>query len=169
MAEANGIDVGRRVRALREQRGLTQGQVAEYAKVGRGWLSLLEIGRIDEPGFDKLNKIARVLGVSVDYLHTGRTSSTAPGRVDVAVPVERAGEMSDLAEMPPSLVRRVVAFAKELRSEAREFLYEPVIPEETGPEQQAHQRNHPEDDQRPPTQPRPRRQRRTAPGADHGI
>lgn len=60
--------IGALVKRLREQRGLTQGQLATYAKVGRSWLSHLETERFERPEREKLERIASVLRVPAETL-----------------------------------------------------------------------------------------------------
>jgi transcriptional regulator with XRE-family HTH domain len=56
-----------RIKALREQRGLTQHQLAEKAGIGRSYLARLETARQD-PTLSTLEKIAKALGVKVAEL-----------------------------------------------------------------------------------------------------
>lgn len=63
-----GMTLGQLVRHLRDQRGLTQGQLAIYAKVERSWLSVVEIDRVKQPGRDRLERLARVLDVPAETL-----------------------------------------------------------------------------------------------------
>lgn len=72
MKRSPGAEIGLRVERLRTENGFTQGQVATYAKVDRTWVSKLERGEIDDPGADKLMRVAQVFGVSLEYLITGR-------------------------------------------------------------------------------------------------
>ena len=55
--------VGALVRRLRDRRGLSQGQLASYAKVTRSWLSLLETDQIKRPDREMLERVASVLDV----------------------------------------------------------------------------------------------------------
>lgn len=60
--------VGRRVRALREARGLSQAALARAAGVERTWLIHLEQGKIRQPSVEKALALARALGVPVEAL-----------------------------------------------------------------------------------------------------
>src|SRR5690242_18058730 len=71
MVQLMASPVGNRIRELRKQRGLTQGQIAAFAGVTRGWLSLVESGDTPNPGGERLDRVARILGVSSRYLLTG--------------------------------------------------------------------------------------------------
>jgi putative transcriptional regulator len=57
-----------RLRALREAKGLSQGQLEE--KIGReaNYITRVETGRIDSPPLDVIAAIARELGVSMSDL-----------------------------------------------------------------------------------------------------
>jgi len=56
-----------RVKALREERGLTQGKLAKQAGVSLGYLARLEIGMHD-PSLSTLAKLAKALKVTVGEL-----------------------------------------------------------------------------------------------------
>lgn len=56
-----------RLRDARLQAGLTQNEVSEALVLGIGQLSKYENGQV-VPGLDLLQKLARMYGVSIDYL-----------------------------------------------------------------------------------------------------
>jgi transcriptional regulator with XRE-family HTH domain len=60
--------LGHRIKELRGQQGLTQGQVAEYSGLTRSYISLLEIGQISHPSAEKLIRLARALHVNPETL-----------------------------------------------------------------------------------------------------
>jgi transcriptional regulator with XRE-family HTH domain len=53
--------IGPAIKRLRETRDMTQGQLAEYAHVGRPWLSRVETGSIQRPSAMLLIRLARAL------------------------------------------------------------------------------------------------------------
>ena len=59
--------LAKRIKALREQRGLTQEALAAKAGVSRGYLARLEIGRHD-PTVGTVEKLAKALRVKVTDL-----------------------------------------------------------------------------------------------------
>ena len=59
-------NLGNRIRAERQSRGITQEKLAEKADISLNFMSLIENGR--NMSVDTLVKIAQALGVSVDYL-----------------------------------------------------------------------------------------------------
>jgi len=61
------VTLGQRIRFLREERKLTQIQLAEAVEVTRSTLSLYEIGK-RTPDLATLCRIARFFPVSLDYL-----------------------------------------------------------------------------------------------------
>lgn len=65
-----------RLRDLREDRDLTQGDIAKHLQVHQTTYSDYELGRLDVP-VAALHKLADYYGVSVDYL-LGRTDVAAP-------------------------------------------------------------------------------------------
>jgi transcriptional regulator with XRE-family HTH domain len=58
---------GQRLKALRQQAGLTQEQLAEAAYISVDFLSLVERG-INAPSFENLERLAKVLGIPVREL-----------------------------------------------------------------------------------------------------
>ena len=70
MAKTDWARVGRRVRRLRKQRGLTQAAVAGR-RISTPGLSMIEAGK-RRPSPDVLSHLAHRLGTTEDYLLTGR-------------------------------------------------------------------------------------------------
>jgi transcriptional regulator with XRE-family HTH domain len=58
---AKGLD--QVIRELREQKGLTQEQLAFKAKVTPGYVAQLELGIRKNPSLDVVRRLARALGV----------------------------------------------------------------------------------------------------------
>jgi HTH-type transcriptional regulator, repressor for puuD len=82
-------DFGRRLREIRQLRGMTQAYLAEEAKVGLSYITRLENGT-SAPGIDLVARLAAALGTTVaDLLPT-----TAPPD-DVAVLRRRARTLFD--------------------------------------------------------------------------
>ena len=61
------MDIGRAIRFCRQQKGLTQPQLAERAALSTSYLSVLETGKRD-PSLSSLQSIARGLGVPLSVL-----------------------------------------------------------------------------------------------------
>src|SRR5690349_14880276 len=71
LSEAIGPLVGERVRAARESKGWSLRKLGLVADVSYAYISLLETGRVPKPGAAQLQKIARGLDVSVEWLLAG--------------------------------------------------------------------------------------------------
>jgi transcriptional regulator with XRE-family HTH domain len=78
LAGADCSTVGQRVHALRHRKHWTMRQLASEAKVSSAFISQLENNQ-HQPGSRTVVKLAQALGVSTDFLLTGRRlSSTEP-------------------------------------------------------------------------------------------
>ena len=62
--------IGIRIAALRRDAGLSQAQLAQKLKISPSAMGMYEQGR-REPSLQLLGQMAKVLGVSTDYLVTG--------------------------------------------------------------------------------------------------
>jgi transcriptional regulator with XRE-family HTH domain len=60
--------IGRVLRQLREQKGLSQAALAKRSGVAQGYISQMEAGEKKNPGIETLRKIAKALGVPVTEL-----------------------------------------------------------------------------------------------------
>lgn len=120
MAEA----IGTLVKRLRAHRGLTQGQLAEYAKVPRSWLSVVELGRIETPDRDRLEQIASVLRVEPQLLYGAAGYRVSPVSVK-DMPAASAAEALGWA-----VIRAIQAMPQE----RRQALFDLVQPEAPAPD-----------------------------------
>jgi transcriptional regulator with XRE-family HTH domain len=62
MPTMDTVKIGRRLRALREEHLLTQGELGEAAGVSRDQVSRIERDEVD-PRFSTIRKLAKALGV----------------------------------------------------------------------------------------------------------
>lgn len=69
------VALGTRVRRARERAGHGQRELADATGIPRTHLSRLEDGRASRATLDQLNLLARALGVSLQHLLCGSTSS----------------------------------------------------------------------------------------------
>ena len=60
--------IGKRIKILRLDRGLTQGDIEEATGVSRSHISKIESGKVTNPGLDTLEKISKALKVSISFL-----------------------------------------------------------------------------------------------------
>ena len=90
--------LGRRIRRAREQRGMTQSELAHAADVGANYVPRLERGEM-VPSVEAAWRVARALGVSLDEL-CGR----APSRKQADEALEA---MAKLQKTDAAVLRRV--------------------------------------------------------------
>lgn len=83
---------GDRIREVREKRGMTQDQLADAAKISKGFLSEVENNKRNVSS-ENLLRLANVLGASADYLLRGETKSPVHRQ-----PVVISPELSEAAE-----------------------------------------------------------------------
>jgi transcriptional regulator with XRE-family HTH domain len=76
--------IGNRLKRLRQDRGLTQKQLADWLEINRSYLSQIENGHIDSVGSEILGRVAQLLRTTTDYL-IGLTSNPLP-RDDTTAP-----------------------------------------------------------------------------------
>ncbi|SEA38838.1 XRE family transcriptional regulator, master regulator for biofilm formation [Thalassobacillus cyri] len=60
--------IGERIKELRKSKGLSMSELAEKAGVAKSYLSSIERSRQTNPSIQFLEKVGRVLGVSVNQL-----------------------------------------------------------------------------------------------------
>lgn len=60
--------IGKRIRLLRLERGLSQVDIEKAAGISRSHLSNIESGKIENPGLHTLERIAKALKISISYL-----------------------------------------------------------------------------------------------------
>ncbi len=65
---ARTVDIGERIADLREERALTQIELAERARISPSTLSLIESGKVDRPHVSTIRKISRALEVEPQEL-----------------------------------------------------------------------------------------------------
>ncbi|MBL3571508.1 transcriptional regulator [Rhodovulum sulfidophilum] len=135
---AEPLDLGRRVRELRTEKGWTLEQAARQAGLARSTLSKIENDQMS-PTYDALKKLATGLGVSVPQLFTPMRGARAGGRMAVTRTGEGAAHATATYEhelMAGALARKrmmpyrtrirardVAEFDGWVRHEGEEFLY----------------------------------------------
>jgi SOS-response transcriptional repressor LexA/DNA-binding XRE family transcriptional regulator len=108
--------LGNLIREYREKRGLTQGQLAQYAQVPRPWLSVVETGRIEKPERDRLTAVAKVLRIDPERFLDAAGYNITPGQA--------THEMST-ADLARELLARL-----EVEAEVKPVLV-PIVPNVT--------------------------------------
>jgi transcriptional regulator with XRE-family HTH domain len=71
--------LGQRIRALREQRGMSQVALARKLDASTNAINMLEVGSTRAPHIDRLIALAELFGVSLDYL-VGVSDDPGPGK-----------------------------------------------------------------------------------------
>jgi transcriptional regulator with XRE-family HTH domain len=77
--------LGTRIRARRTELGWTQDDLAQKAGISKGFLSDLENGKRGT-GADTLLDLARVLGLSLDFLMTGAPAAEQELQQEIEIP-----------------------------------------------------------------------------------
>jgi transcriptional regulator with XRE-family HTH domain len=62
------MNLGDKIRQIREESSLTQGQLATYSAVSQGYLSQLENGEVKNPSAAVLLRVAKAMQVDADEL-----------------------------------------------------------------------------------------------------
>lgn len=121
------MDIGKRIVTLREQAGLNQLEFSQKVNINNSVMNRIEKGTRAIRD-DELVAIADCLGVSIDYLLTGRnrqesgkmTGIRIPvlGRVVAGVPIEAVEEILDYEEITPALAATGDFFALQVRGDS---------------------------------------------------
>jgi len=61
------IKLGKNLKRIRKEKGISQGQIARTLKVGRSFITNIENGKTN-PTLDTIGRVARAIGVSSDEL-----------------------------------------------------------------------------------------------------
>ncbi len=121
---ARELTIGRKLRELREQRHLTQQEMAGRAGVPRTYISRIENARL-LPGPVMLHRIADALAVTIlDLLPQAKSSVSAPVTESDHY---WATFVSHFSQLPPSDMAFVVSHARELALEEKEFAFAPAM------------------------------------------
>lgn len=106
MGEPRQLHVGRRVRLRRQKLKLSQEHLADEVGVSAQAISRIEVGHRD-PSLDLLVRLGKTLGVSTDYLLTGKES----------LPVSIKGAVRSQPNLTPSAKRSLIQLIGELSGE----------------------------------------------------
>ncbi|MCG6538261.1 MAG: helix-turn-helix domain-containing protein [Syntrophales bacterium LBB04] len=87
-------NTGKRIREIREKRGLTQEQLAKKAAMSKGFLSDVENNKRNIGSLGLL-RIANELGASVDYLLAGKVTESV-GNEQILIPPELSQAAEEL-------------------------------------------------------------------------
>lgn len=104
-----------RLKKLREEKGLSQRELAKYIGIAHSTLGMYEIGE-REPDFDTVTRLATFLNTSVDYL-LGRTDDPRP----VAEITETHRRIEEALSDDPN-AEELLSFWRELKEREDLFL-----------------------------------------------
>ena len=105
------MKLGDKIRQLREETGLTQGQMASRSSVSQGYLSQLENGEVKNPSAAVLLRIARAIEVDPDELFEAAGYPTVRTLKEIYQGYEStidAGLLRYLARLPRDRQRRLL-------------------------------------------------------------
>jgi transcriptional regulator with XRE-family HTH domain len=101
------VDVGRRIRELRERQDLSLSEVARRAQISKAYLSQIEHGESTHPSYEVIVRLGTALGVSVSHL-TGRPAVWEPGELDgLPAALRSFAEEADLPEPDVSMLAKI--------------------------------------------------------------
>lgn len=126
------MNAGNRLKQLREEKGLSQSEVAKIIGVGRTTYLKWENGE-NQPT-RKLDQLSQFFGVSIDYLlgksdvkniksknlHSRGIRIPVLGRVVAGIPIEAVEEILDYEEITPELAATGKFFALKIRGHSME-------------------------------------------------
>lgn len=124
------MNAGNRLKQLREEKGLSQSEVAKIIGVGRTTYLKWENGE-NQPT-RKLDQLSQFFGVSIDYLlgksdvkniksknlHSCGVRIPVLGRVVAGIPIEAVEEILDYEEITPELAATGEFFALQVRGDS---------------------------------------------------
>lgn len=120
---------GKRLKMLREEKGLTQKDLAEKLSLTPKAISFYELGS-REPSGDALIRMAHILGTTTDYLLGNSTTREANqksgrgvripvlGKVVAGIPIEAVEEILDYEEITPDQAATGEFFALQVRGDS---------------------------------------------------
>lgn len=128
------MNMGEKIKMLREQRGMTLEQLGDLVGVGKSTVRKWENGMIANMRRDKISKIADALRVSPAYLmgwsdsvvQTSDTASAFPlripvlGRVAAGVPINMVEDVVDWEELPADMARHGEYFGLVIHGDSME-------------------------------------------------
>lgn len=129
------MTTGKRIREIREKRGLTQEELAKKAGMSKGFLSDVENDKTNI-GSQGILKLANELGASVDYLLAGRVAKNVETK-KIVIPQDLSQAAEDLKlsysttldllnTFNSAVARRGKTFHKELTVDGWKKFYEAI-------------------------------------------
>lgn len=112
-------EVGMRIRNLREERGYSREQLAEYAEISVNFLGAIETG---EKGMRAVNlaRIAKVLDVTADYLLYGSAPYKENARINTMLASMTEDKRKQVEKMITVFMETFRLYEKELEKMSKE-------------------------------------------------
>lgn len=104
----NMNELGKRIQELRKQTNISQNELADKINISKAQMSRYEVKGVQPPA-DILNKIADVLGTSVDFLINGNTTEKAQTTLKDADLIKQFKEIEGLPDNEKSTILKVVS------------------------------------------------------------
>lgn len=112
------MNLGDKIRQLREEFGLTQGRLAARSSVSQGYLSQLENGEVKNPSAAVLLRVAQAMGVDADDLFEAAGYPTTRTLREIYEAYESTidGELLRyLSSLPRDRQRRLLGLLEEMQ------------------------------------------------------
>ncbi|MGD0922785.1 MAG: helix-turn-helix transcriptional regulator [Terriglobia bacterium] len=101
------MNIGKRIRELREAKGLSQGDIERRSGLLRSYLSRVECG-YSVPSLSTLEKLAKAVGVEpYQLLFDGRKSPKKIGRTLITTPFPSTSRIARVFGLPKKRVDRI--------------------------------------------------------------
>ena len=109
---------GEKIRHLREQKGLTQTELAEIVKTSKQNIYKYETGKITNIPSDMIEKLCAALGVSPSYLMGwGETEKESPAVIGEAVSESSVQWLTSLSQEEFQEVRDYIQYRRSRRED----------------------------------------------------
>lgn len=100
--------LGDRIAELRKAKNLSQQDLADTVKISRAQMNRYENQAVQPPA-DVLNKLAKVLDTTVDYIINGATEAKAKAQLKDSKVLEQFKEVDSLPDTEKNIVLKVVS------------------------------------------------------------
>ena len=121
------MNVGTKIRELREDKGLSLSELARQAGISKAYLSQIEAGKTTRPSGEALLRIASVLGSSVAALLGAQTVGYRKSEVMVSPSLHKFAKKERIGREDTLVLARIRYQGKQPQtSEDWKFLYEAI-------------------------------------------
>ena len=102
------MTLGKRIKQLRTEKGLSQSQLAEMIDISYPQMSRYEIKGVQPPA-DVLKKLADVLGTTADYIISGDSNEKIKNGLKDAELIKQFKEMDKLPDEEKNVLLKIVS------------------------------------------------------------